>query len=106
MKEREERRRAQILRAVAQCVAEEGIDGATFRKIARRANVSTGMVSYYFENKKDLVKAARAAAADHFSERSTEILGEGSSRDTVSDLRHIEALFQIAFPSRDQDTPP
>ncbi len=49
------RRKRQILRVVAAVVAEEGFDGATMRKIADRAGVSTGMLTYYYKNKRDLI---------------------------------------------------
>jgi len=49
------RRKRQILRVVAAVVAEEGFDGATMRKIAERAGVSTGMLTYYYKNKRDLI---------------------------------------------------
>src|SRR6266540_4912945 len=51
----EERRKRQILPAVIAVVAEEGFDGATMRKIADRAGVSTGMLTYYYKNKRDLI---------------------------------------------------
>jgi TetR/AcrR family transcriptional repressor of bet genes len=98
MKEREERRRAQILRAVAEVVSEEGVEGATMRKIATRAQVSTGMRTYYYRDKRDL--AALAAAARHFQERTDSMVGEGS------DLRRIENWYDIIFPERDETTPP
>ena len=49
------RRKRQILRVVAAVVAEAGFDGATMRKIADRAGVSTGMLTYYYKNKRDLI---------------------------------------------------
>jgi AcrR family transcriptional regulator len=36
-------------------VAEEGFTGATMRKIAERAGVSTGMLTYYYKNKRDIL---------------------------------------------------
>src|SRR4051794_38603485 len=61
-------RRRQITRAAIECVAEGGIDGATVRRVAERAGVSTGMVSYYYATKKELIAAAIAAAAADFNE--------------------------------------
>lgn len=54
----EQRRRSQILRAVIDVVSEDGFDGATMRKIADRAGVSTGMLTYYYRNKNDLITDA------------------------------------------------
>jgi AcrR family transcriptional regulator len=49
------RRRRHILRVVATVVAEEGFTGATMRKIAERAGVSTGMLTYYYKNKREIL---------------------------------------------------
>ena len=51
----EQRRRRHILRVVATVVAEEGFTGATMRKIADRAGVSTGMLTYYYKNKREIL---------------------------------------------------
>lgn len=51
----EQRRRRHILRVVAAVVAEEGFTGATMRKIAERAGVSTGMLTYYYKNKREIL---------------------------------------------------
>lgn len=51
----ERRRKRHILRVLAAVVAEEGFSGATMRKIAERAGVSTGMLTYYYKNKRDLL---------------------------------------------------
>ena len=57
-------RRRQIWKAVITCVSEDGIAGATIRKVAECAGVSTGMVTYYYPNKKELITATFAAATD------------------------------------------
>jgi len=48
--------------AVYKVVSEVGIDAASMRQIADRAEVSTGTISYHFENKEKLVMAALQAA--------------------------------------------
>jgi len=54
----EEQRRRQLVSAVVDCVAAEGFERTTMRNIADRAGVSTGMLSYYFKSKKELVVEA------------------------------------------------
>lgn len=49
-------RRQQIVDAVIKCITEDGVDGATIRKVADRVGGSTGMVTHYFPNKKELIK--------------------------------------------------
>jgi len=63
------------MRAVVECVAEDGIEGATMRRVAERAGVSTGMVTYYFRNKEDLIDATIAAAARELGERVEAMVG-------------------------------
>jgi AcrR family transcriptional regulator len=61
---------------MAELVAEEGIDGATIRKVAKRAGVSTGMVSHYFPAKRDLIMAVHASAGDEFRRRVDALAGQ------------------------------
>jgi TetR/AcrR family transcriptional regulator, fatty acid metabolism regulator protein len=52
----ERARRTQIIGAAAAVVAEEGIGQASLARIATRAGVSKGVVSYHFAGKDDLMK--------------------------------------------------
>ncbi|MFE6684864.1 TetR/AcrR family transcriptional regulator [Streptomyces sp. NPDC057743] len=50
-------RRAQIVAAAIEVIAEVGYHGASFAKIARRAGLSsTGMISYHFDGRDDLMR--------------------------------------------------
>ncbi len=55
-------RRQDLLGVVYDVVSESGIDGASMRQIADRAQVSTGTINYHFGNKEKLVMAALRAA--------------------------------------------
>lgn len=44
-----------ILTAAGDCLTEKGYASATIGEIAKRANVSRGLLHYYFENKEDLL---------------------------------------------------
>ncbi len=48
-------RRSQLTRAAYNVVAQKGYYEFTIRDIAREAGLSTGLVHYYFKNKKDLL---------------------------------------------------
>src|SRR3569833_2442999 len=51
-------RRAQIVRAAIEVIAEDGYAKASFSRIAKHAGLSsTGMISYHFVGKEDLLKA-------------------------------------------------
>lgn len=51
-------RREQILEAALDVFAEEGFDGATTKEIAARADVTHGLIYFYFPSKDDLFNAA------------------------------------------------
>ena len=91
MKEREVARRAQILTAVTEVVDDYGIDGVTMRRIAERAHVSIGMVTYYYASKRELIfDALTEANARRYHQRRA-IGGEGSNP------RRMGAYFDVAF---------
>ncbi|WP_110686715.1 TetR family transcriptional regulator C-terminal domain-containing protein [Salinicola aestuarinus] len=53
----DERRRS-LLEATLECIAEQGLDGASARRIAEKANVTAGLIRHYFGSKDDMVLAA------------------------------------------------
>jgi AcrR family transcriptional regulator len=62
----EAQRRQQLMKATMECVAEMGVEKTTVWMVAERAGVSTGMVLYYYRNKKELINAAVAWAGKEF----------------------------------------
>jgi AcrR family transcriptional regulator len=85
----ERRRRRHILRVVAAVVAEEGFSGATVRRIADRAGVSTGMLTYYYQNKRDLLNDMMADTYSGFVRQINEMIGEDMGP------HRVEASFQV-----------
>jgi len=53
-------RRAQIIECAIDAIAELGFAQASLAQIAKRAGVSTGVISYYFAGKDDLIAAVAA----------------------------------------------
>src|SRR5262245_38836428 len=53
-----EERRAQITGALVKVMARRGYDGASVADIARAARLTTGLVHYHFENKREILLAA------------------------------------------------
>jgi AcrR family transcriptional regulator len=54
----ESARRAQIVAAAIEVIADQGYAGATFARIAKQAGLSsTGLISYHFKGKDDLIAA-------------------------------------------------
>lgn len=75
--------RERILRAALQTFSEQGFDGATTREIASRAGVNLGLITYYFETKLQLWKAA----VDRAFASLGETLGGSVGDDSVLDER-------------------
>lgn len=59
----EEARRAQIIECAIDVLAERGYAHTTLAKIARRARISTGVISYHFGGKTQLIQAVVAEVA-------------------------------------------
>ena len=53
-----EQRRDALIRATLSLIAEKGVRAATVREIAKRADVTQGLIRHYFTTKEDLVTAA------------------------------------------------
>ncbi len=57
-------RRAQIVAAAIDTIAEAGYAGASFARIAGRLGISRGLISYHFAGKDDLIKQVVHEAAE------------------------------------------
>ncbi|KXF77566.1 TetR family transcriptional regulator [Paramesorhizobium deserti] len=66
-REGEDKRREDLIAATLACVAERGLAGATVREIALRADVTPGLIRYYFPTKDDLIGAAYRAVMDRMT---------------------------------------
>ena len=51
----EQARRAQIVQAAIETIAEVGYTKATFARIAERADISPGLISYHFSSREKLI---------------------------------------------------
>lgn len=51
-------RKAALIDATLELVAEKGVGGSTVRAIAERADVTPGLIRHYFSSKEDLITAA------------------------------------------------
>jgi TetR/AcrR family transcriptional regulator, transcriptional repressor of aconitase len=85
----EQRRRRHILRVVATVVAEEGFTGATMRRIAERAGVSTGMLTYYYKNKREILRDMLADIYTRLIESLNDVAGGKMGEE------RIEATFEF-----------
>jgi AcrR family transcriptional regulator len=64
----EKMRRAQVINAALECLAERGFEELTLDLVAEKAGVSKGILMYYFENKKDLLLQSFRAFLEYYNE--------------------------------------
>jgi AcrR family transcriptional regulator len=108
-------RRAQIVAAAIETIAEVGYQKASFAKIARQAGLSsTGMISYHFAGKEDLVRAVTeeivASVTAYMRERIDAATGraerlrayiESNIEMIATYPAHLRALLDIVAGARD-----
>jgi AcrR family transcriptional regulator len=70
-------------------VAEEGLGGTTMRKISERAGVSTGMLTYYYANKRELLTDTIAHVYERLLASLSALLSDEQGPE------RIEAAFQF-----------
>ncbi len=64
MHEQDQAKRRHIARAALQVFSEHGFSGATLKQIAQAANISPGLVYWYFKDKDDLFREAVTTVAE------------------------------------------
>lgn len=62
-------RRAQVIRAVIECIAEQGLEVLTIDAVAGRAGVSKGVVNHYFAGKRDLILQSFQAFLESYNQK-------------------------------------
>ena len=86
----------QILDATIACIVRDGIDGASMRNVAREADVSLGLLSYHFDDKRSLIEAAFQLATDRLLEATLDSL-EGVDGAEQQVRAYIRGAFHGDF---------
>ena len=87
-----EQRRRDVARVAADLVATGGVAAATHRRIAEASGTSTTVVSHYFTDKHDLVKATYREVGDRVTSR----------LDAAGDSAHpLQAVLEALLPLDD-----
>ncbi|MFE5759077.1 TetR/AcrR family transcriptional regulator [Streptomyces massasporeus] len=85
-------RRERILAATLDHIADEGVAGVSHRRIAARAGVPLGSMTYHFSGIDELLKEAFTRFADHIVAVFEQHLGRAGTperaREAVTDLVH------------------
>jgi TetR/AcrR family transcriptional repressor of bet genes len=93
-------RREQIVRATIRCLARDGYAGLTMRGVAAEAEVSQGILHYYFRDKAAmLAAAARRVTLDLDRRVATEAQGARNARERLRAV--IRACLRAAVDNRD-----
>ncbi|WP_434444563.1 TetR/AcrR family transcriptional regulator [Lentzea sp. E54] len=90
----EQARRAQIVQAAIATIAELDYAETSFRAIAARAGLSsTGLISYHFRNKQELVDEVFADILARFGTFVNERMGQGTAREELRAFLRANIAF-------------
>ena len=89
-RESEERRRADLIAAALDLVAEGGLHAATVRAIADRAGVTPGLIRHYFTSKEELTRVAYHRLMEQMTGDSAAVL-QGGPDDPTARLANFVA---------------
>ena len=100
-KRKSDARRQSLINATLKVIATEGVAAATVRTIAREANVTQGLIRYYFQSKDDLIVAAYDAhMSDMLNLAGEAMQGAGTAKCRL--IRYIEATLKPPVTTRQQ----
>ena len=71
-----DQRRAEIVWALYDCLADQGHEKVTIKVIAARAGLPYGVIHYYFNRKEDIVSNLAQTPVDHYSQMLNDRLAE------------------------------
>jgi len=97
----EGRVREQLLQAATELAIEQGFDACGLREIAARAEVSPGMISYYFGDRQGLYEAMFQRAIDRVGGQVQALLGDqtvGEGGDSLDEFVRIQVSAVAADP--------
>ena len=85
-----------ILDAAMSCIVRDGLDGTSLRDVAREADVSLGLLSYHFDDRRALIVAAFGLATDRLLAASLDSL-EGVDGATERVRAFVRGSFHSEF---------
>ena len=89
-------RRAQVIRAVIETVAEEGLEALTMDGVANKACVSKGVVNYYFSSKDDLLQQSFQAFLESYYQQIADLI-----QADMTALEMLNVVIDVCFPDGD-----
>ena len=86
-------RRAQVIRAVIETVADEGLEALTMDGVAKKAGVSKGVVNYYFSGKRDLLQQSFQAFLESYYQQIADLI-----QADMTALEMLTVVIDVCFP--------
>ena len=112
----EEARRAQIVAAAIDTLAELGYGKASLTQIAKRAGISTSLISYHFKEKEELMHETYSQTFSNWAIYVQDQLAAGATATERLHIyieanlaymgtrpKHFEAMIEIMFNARSED---
>lgn len=89
-------RRARIIEAALELIAEEGVAGTSHRKVATRADVPLGSMTYHFASMDELLREAfsrfSSQVSARFEHRLDGVRDVEQARQAVADIVHVDVF--------------
>ncbi len=86
-------RRAQVIRAVIESIADAGLETLTMDGVAKKAGVSKGVVNYYFSGKQDLLRQAFQAFLESYYQQIADLI-----QADMTALEMLSVVIDVCFP--------
>ena len=93
-------RRTQVIRAVIESVAEKGLEALTMDAVAKRADVSKGVVNYYFAGKRDLLLQSFNAFLESYNQQIVDLI-----QPDMGAMEMMGIVIDVCFPDGDVALP-
>jgi AcrR family transcriptional regulator len=93
-------RRLQIIRAVIGSVADKGLEALTVEMVAKRANVSKGVVNYYFAGKRELLLQSFNAFLESYYQQIADLIKPDTAAGEM-----LEIVIAVCFPDKNVALP-
>ena len=93
-------RRDQVVRAVIAFVAEKGLEALTMDAVAKRADVSKGVVNYYFAGKRDLLLQSFQAFLESYNQQIVDLI-----QPDMKAMEMMGIVIDVCFPDGDVALP-
>jgi AcrR family transcriptional regulator len=91
-----DQRRVELIAAASRLIARQGMDGLTVREVAKAAGVSTGVVSHYFSDKRQMLQLIYDVTADRVYAHTEALIAQtgGDVRACLEALLPLDAAAQ------------